>query len=57
MNVKDRYRFNVNIRARHELIKDLFFDLTFYTDVDTKSPSSGGRKSDYGVVSSLGWSY
>lgn len=57
LNVKDRYRFNANIGARQELVKDFFFSLTFYEDVDTKPPSGEGRKTDYGIVSSLGWTY
>jgi hypothetical protein len=54
---EDRYRVDFNLKLRHELIKDLFVDLSYYTNLDSNAPGGEGKKSDYGIVTSVGWSY
>ena len=48
-----RIRVNTDITLRNELIRDFFWDLSFYSSYDNQ-PTEGGRKDDYGVVSSIG---
>jgi len=51
-----RYRLGFDTKLRFEIIKDLFFDLSYYVDFDNKPPNNGS-KSDTGIVTSIGWSY
>ncbi len=53
----DRYRLNLDIKLRREIIHDLFLDISYYQEYDSKAPSGEGEKKDYGIVTSVGWSY
>ena len=52
-----RTRAQFDATIRYELISDLFWDLTFYEIYDNKPPSGSESTHDYGVVTSLGWSF
>ena len=52
-----RIRGQLDATIRRELISDLFWDLSFYETYDSKSPSGSESTTDYGVVTSLGWSF
>jgi len=52
-----RVRAEADVDWRIELVEDLFFDLTFYGSYDSKAESSAPSNSDYGVVTSLGYSF
>jgi hypothetical protein len=52
-----RYRSDVNVSLRRELIEDLFLDLSVYYSYDNEPPSEDAAKDDYGVVTSLGYSF
>ena len=54
---KERYRLEYDLKARFELVKDFFIDVSFYTSYDSKPTSGGAAASDYGIVTSLSWSY
>lgn len=49
----DRFRVNSDITLRNELVRDFFWDLSFYSNYDNQ-PVEGAEKTDYGVVTSLG---
>jgi len=51
-----RLRINTNISLRNEIIRDLFWDLTFYSTYDNR-PVQGAESTDYGIVTSLGASF
>jgi len=51
-----RIRSNLDFNLRRELIKDLFVGLGFYYSYDSVPPDVGA-KDDYGVVTSLGYSF
>ncbi|MEZ5988870.1 MAG: DUF481 domain-containing protein [Planctomycetota bacterium] len=53
----ERIRGEVDARLRKEIVTDFFWDLTFYWLYDSSPPSSASGKDDYGIVSSLGWSF
>jgi hypothetical protein len=53
----ERYRLEFNIKLRHELVSDFFFDLSYYLSYDSKLPSTGEVKKDYGIVTSVSWTY
>jgi hypothetical protein len=52
-----RYRSNLNLSLRQELVKDFYLDLSFYHSYDNKPPDAGAENSDYGVTTSLGYSF
>lgn len=52
-----RVRVEFSIDLQRELIDDLFFDLEFYDSYDNKPPSGGESTSDYGIKTSLGYSW
>lgn len=53
----ERHRVDLDLKLRREIVKDFSFDISFYFSYDSKAPSGEGEKKDYGVVTSLGWSY
>jgi hypothetical protein len=52
-----RYRGEADLRAKYEFIDDLYFELKFYGSYDSKPPVLGASQSDYGVTTSLGYSF
>lgn len=52
-----RYRGNAAITLRHEVVRDLFFDLTFQGSYDNEPPSIDAEKTDYTVSTSLGYKF
>jgi hypothetical protein len=52
-----RYRSETNVTLRRELIEDLTFDLSFYNSSDSDPPDETASRSDYGVVTSLGYKF
>jgi hypothetical protein len=52
-----RVRAEADVTSRVEIVEDLFFDLTFYGSYDSEADPSAPSNSDYGVVTSLGYSF
>lgn len=52
-----RHRIDADLKLRRELLSDLFFDISLYVAYDSRAVSDEGEKDDFGVVTSLGWSY
>jgi hypothetical protein len=52
-----RVRAEGDIDTRLEIVKDLFFDVTLYGSYDSKADSSASSNTDYGIVTSLGYSF
>jgi hypothetical protein len=53
----NRVRTNFDSRFRLELISDFFWEFRFYANQDTKPPSGALSETDYGVVTSLGYTF
>ena len=53
----NRTRSQLDISLRWELIKDLYWDLSYYNSYDSKPPSGSESTSDYGIVTSVSWSF
>jgi Protein of unknown function, DUF481 len=51
-----RWRGNLDVSLRREIISDLFFDISFYESYDS-APPSGAETTDYGIVTSLGYKF
>jgi putative salt-induced outer membrane protein YdiY len=52
-----RYRTNLNISLRRELVKDFYLDLSFYHAYDNEPPDENAETTDYGFTTSLGYSF
>jgi hypothetical protein len=51
-----RYRGTLDVKLRREFFSDFFFDISFYESYDS-DPPSGGETTDYGVITSLGYTF
>jgi hypothetical protein len=54
---KDRVRSNFDIRLRQELVKDLFWDLSFYWAYDSQPATEGASEDDYGLETAVSWTF
>jgi putative salt-induced outer membrane protein YdiY len=52
-----RYRTDSSISLRREIITDFYLDLSFYHNYDSDPPDELASTSDYGIVTSLGYSF
>jgi hypothetical protein len=52
-----RVRSEAQVNARYEIVSDLFFQLSFYGSYDSEPGAGADSKSDYGVTTSLGYSF
>jgi putative salt-induced outer membrane protein YdiY len=52
-----RYRTNLNLTLRRELVKDFYLDLSFYHAYDSRPPDADAENSDYGLTTSVGYSF
>lgn len=52
-----RVRAEFDARMRYELVNDLFVDLRIFESYDSDPPAGEGAANDYGIVTSIGWSY
>jgi hypothetical protein len=52
-----RYRTDASVSLRREIVSDFYLDLSFYQTYDSDPPDLEAEKSDYGVITSLGYSF
>ncbi len=52
-----RVRAEFDIRLRWEMIEDLFWALSLYESYDSDPVAAAAEKSDYGIVTSIGWEF
>jgi hypothetical protein len=52
-----RVRSEAKLRSRYEIIDDLFFEISLYGSYDTDADATADSKSDYGLTTSLGYSF
>jgi putative salt-induced outer membrane protein YdiY len=52
-----RVRVEFDSSLRRELVKDFYFNLTLFDSFDNKNPVEGAEENDWGVVTSIGWSF
>jgi hypothetical protein len=57
LTTSGRYRIDANFKARVEVYKNLFVALSFWDNYDRKSPSTSAPLNDYGVQTSVGYSF
>ena len=51
-----RLRVNSNVSLRNEIVRSVFWDLTFFSTFDNRPPE-GASEEDYGIVTSIGASF
>ena len=51
-----RIRINTDITLRNEIVRDFFWDLSFYSSYDNQ-PAEGFESEDFGIITSLGASF
>jgi len=52
-----RYRTNANLTLRREIVSDFYLDLSIYQSYDSDPPDATAEKDDYGITTSLGYSF
>jgi hypothetical protein len=52
-----RIRFEYDLTAKIEILKDVFFSVTFYENIDNNPSSKSSSKNDWGVITSIGYSF
>lgn len=52
-----RVRAEVDISASREIVSDFTFVLSFYDSYDSDPPDEGATRNDYGIVTSMGWTF
>jgi hypothetical protein len=52
-----RVRSEGKLRSRYELVTDLFFEISLYGSYDSDPGAEANSNSDYGLVTSLGYSF
>ena len=52
-----RYRTDASLSLRREIVSDFYLDLSFYQSYDSDPPDVDAEKTDYGVITSLGYSF
>lgn len=52
-----RVRSDLRSNFKLRFLKDMFWSLELYATYDNEPLSKGAEKSDYGIITSLGWSY
>ncbi len=57
LTTKGRYRIEFETKLKWEIIKDLFWKLTFFDNYDNMPKSSSTEKNDYGITISFGWTF
>jgi sRNA-binding regulator protein Hfq len=57
LSIRDRIRLEYDLDAKIEIITDLFFSVTFYESFDSKPFTGGSSKNDWGIVSSIGYTF
>ena len=57
LTTSDRVRAEFDARVRRELIKDFFWNISVYDSFDSEPPIEGSPTNDWGLNTSVGWSF
>lgn len=53
----NRYRGSLDLTLRQEIIDDFYIDFSVYYDYDSQPPGEDPAKDDYGIVTSIGYTF
>ncbi len=57
LTIDNRFRLEYNLTAKYELINDLFFSIDFYDKLDSRNISDNKANNDFGIVTSIGYTF
>jgi len=57
LTIDDRVRLNLEVNFKREFFKDFYFGIGAFETYDSNPQGTGARKNDFGVDSTLGWSF
>ena len=57
LTINNRVRFEYDIAGKYEIINDLFINLQFYGSSDNNPSNGGTAKSDWGIITSIGYTF
>jgi hypothetical protein len=57
LTINGRVRFEYDLSAKYEIVRDLFFNIQFYSSSDSKPAQGETSKSDWGVITSIGYTF
>jgi hypothetical protein len=57
LTTSGRVRTEVDVSATREIVKDLTIVVSFYHSYDSDPLNPDAKKTDYGLVTSLGWTF
>jgi len=52
-----RVRTELDVSVQWEIVSDLVWEISVYHDFDSAPPSADAEKTDYGVITSVGWEF
>ena len=52
-----RVRMDLNSRIRYKLFKDFVWSVTLFDNYDSDPPAAGAERNDFGINTSVGWSF
>ena len=57
LSVSGRYRTELDVNLKREIVKDFTIGVTAYDSFDSKPPAGGTSKNDFGFSLSVGWTF
>lgn len=57
LTIRNRIRLEYDLNAKFEIIKDLFFNITLYDSYDSQPFSGASAKNDWGIITSIGYTF
>jgi len=57
LTTRGRIRFEYDLTAKIEILRDVFFSLTFYENFDKNPSSESSSKNDWGIITSIGYTF
>jgi hypothetical protein len=55
--IKNRRRVEFETKAKFEIVKDLYFSLSIYDNFDSKPSEGSSSKNDWGIITSVGYTF
>lgn len=55
--IKNRRRVEFETKAKFEIVKDLYFSLSIYDNFDSKPSEGSSSKNDWGMITSVGYTF
>jgi sRNA-binding regulator protein Hfq len=57
LTTKGRIRLEYDLNGKIEIVKDVFFSITLYENFDNNPAASGASKNDWGIITSIGYTF